>query len=95
MLDCLASLGVYQEGKHRTRPHFEMRAYHTRLHTGAMKNSVQDKPVQAHVFEYTCTMGLTPDMKFKFASTDKGMVPTQILFCLKEKNAKYVDCDPG
>lgn len=40
-------------------------------------------------------MGLTPDMKFKFASTDKGMVPTQILFCLKEKNAKYVDCDPG
>ena len=53
-----------------------------------MKNSVQDKPVQAHVFEYTCTMGLTPDMKFKFASTDKGMVPTQILFCLKEKNAK-------
>jgi chitin synthase len=55
---------------------------------GAMKNSVQDKPVQAHVFEYTCTMGLTPDMKFKFASTDKGMVPTQILFCLKEKNAK-------
>lgn len=55
---------------------------------GAMKNSVQDKSVQAHLFEYTCTMGLTPDLKFKFVNTDKGMVPTQILFCLKEKNAK-------
>jgi len=59
-----------------------------------MKNSVQDKAVQAHVFEYTCTMGLTPDMKFKFASTDKGMVPTQIIFCLKEKNAKWVKEEP-
>lgn len=54
-----------------------------------MKNSVQDKPVQAHVFEYTTSFALTPDMRFKFP--DKGVVPTQIIFCLKEKNARKIN----
>ena len=51
-----------------------------------MKNSVQDKPVQAHMFEYTTSFALDPNLRFKYP--DRGIVPTQIIFCLKEKNAK-------
>lgn len=69
VLDCLAALGVYQEG--------------------AMKNRVEGQDVQAHVFEYTTSFALTPDMRFKFG--DKGVVPTQIIFCLKEKNARKIN----
>jgi hypothetical protein len=56
---------------------------------GAMKNSVQDKPVQAHMFEYTTSFALDPSLRFKYP--DRGIVPTQIIFCLKEKNAKQVE----
>jgi hypothetical protein len=61
---------------------------------GAMKNSVQDKPVQAHMFEYTTSFALDPSLRFKYP--DRGIVPTQIIFCLKEKNAKQVErCAAG
>ncbi|KAG8979485.1 hypothetical protein FRC05_008474 [Tulasnella sp. 425] len=69
VLDCLAALGVYQDG--------------------VMKSRMKDKDVTAHVFEYTTTFGLDPDLKFKYP--DKGVVPTQIIFCLKEKNAKKIN----
>ncbi|WRT68002.1 uncharacterized protein IL334_004977 [Kwoniella shivajii] len=64
VLDCLAALGVYQEG--------------------AMTNKVKDRPVTAHVFEYTTSFALDADLHFKYP--DKGIVPCQIIFCLKEKN---------
>lgn len=54
-----------------------------------MKSRMKDKDVTAHVFEYTTTFGLDPDLKFKYP--DKGVVPTQIIFCLKEKNAKKIN----
>ncbi|KAI9249437.1 chitin synthase-domain-containing protein [Phascolomyces articulosus] len=56
---------------------------------GVAKNVVDDKPVEAHVYEFTTQMSLTEDMTIK--GTDKGIVPVQILFCLKEKNAKKIN----
>ncbi|TXT15990.1 hypothetical protein VHUM_00493 [Vanrija humicola] len=69
VLDCLAALGVYQEG--------------------AMTNQVQDRPVKAHVFEYTTSFALDPDLHFKYP--DRGIVPCQILFCMKENNARKIN----
>ncbi|WWC70986.1 uncharacterized protein I206_104939 [Kwoniella pini CBS 10737] len=69
VLDCLAALGVYQEG--------------------VMTNKVKDRPVTAHVFEYTTSFALDADLHFKYP--DKGIVPCQIIFCLKEKNAKKIN----
>lgn len=49
-----------------------------------MTNMVKDRPVTAHVFEYTTSFALDPDLHFKYP--DKGIVPCQIIFCMKEKN---------
>ncbi|PCH43373.1 glycosyltransferase family 2 protein [Wolfiporia cocos MD-104 SS10] len=54
-----------------------------------MKNMVNNKPVTAHLFEYTATFGLDPNLRFRYP--DKGVVPTQILFCMKEKNQKKIN----
>ncbi|THH21774.1 hypothetical protein EUX98_g8282 [Antrodiella citrinella] len=54
-----------------------------------MKNMVNNKPVTAHLFEYTTSFGLDPNIQFKYP--DKGIVPTQILFCIKEKNQKKIN----
>ncbi|RPD57628.1 glycosyltransferase family 2 protein [Lentinus tigrinus ALCF2SS1-7] len=54
-----------------------------------MKNMVNNKPVTAHLFEYTTTFGLDDNLKFKYP--DKGIVPTQIIFCMKEKNQKKIN----
>jgi chitin synthase len=53
-----------------------------------MQSVIQDKEVKAHVFEHTTACVLTPDkMQFRFID-NKGVVPMQMIFCLKEKNAK-------
>ncbi|KEP53418.1 chitin synthase [Rhizoctonia solani 123E] len=77
VLDCLSALGVYQgEGGH-------------------MKNIVANKEVTAHLFEYTTSVALDPDLHFKYPDPAKkggpGIVPTQILFCMKEKNKKKIN----
>ncbi|CCL99083.1 uncharacterized protein FIBRA_01097 [Fibroporia radiculosa] len=54
-----------------------------------MKNMVNNKPVTAHLFEYTASFGLDPNLHFKYP--DKGIVPTQILFCMKERNQKKIN----
>ncbi|KAL9548850.1 Chitin synthase, class 1 [Mucor bainieri] len=56
---------------------------------GVAKNIVGDKPVTAHIYEYTTQLSVDPKMKFK--SADKGIVPCQMLFCLKEKNQKKIN----
>ncbi|CAM0142439.1 unnamed protein product [Umbelopsis sp. WA50703] len=56
---------------------------------GVAKNVVNEKPVTAHLYEFTTQLSVDPDMKFKGA--DKDIVPCQILFCLKEKNAKKIN----
>jgi chitin synthase len=56
---------------------------------GIAKNLVNQREVQAHVYEYTTQVSLDSDLKFKGA--EKGIVPVQMLFCLKEKNAKKLN----
>ena len=55
---------------------------------GVMKDHVNEKAVTAHIFEYTTHIVVTPD--FKVRGAEEGTVPIQILFCLKERNAKKV-----
>lgn len=54
-----------------------------------MINQIDAKPVTAHLFEYTTSFGLDPNLHFRYP--DKGIVPTQILFCMKEKNQKKIN----
>ncbi|KAI7853316.1 chitin synthase 2 [Circinella umbellata] len=56
---------------------------------GVAKNVVDDKPVEAHLYEFTTQISIDEDMKLK--GSDKGIVPVQVLFCLKEKNAKKIN----
>lgn len=51
---------------------------------GIAKNFVNNRAVQSHVYEYTTQVSLDSDLKFKGA--EKGIVPCQMIFCLKEKN---------
>ncbi|KAI8087289.1 chitin synthase 1 [Thamnidium elegans] len=56
---------------------------------GIAKNIVDEKPVKAHIYEYTTQISIDSDMNIK--GSDKGIVPVQIMFCLKEKNAKKIN----
>lgn len=56
---------------------------------GIAKNFVNNRAVQAHVYEYTTQVSLDSDLKFKGA--EKGIVPCQLLFCLKEKNQRKLN----
>ncbi|KAJ7287588.1 chitin synthase [Mycena rebaudengoi] len=56
---------------------------------GPMLNSINNKDVQAHLFEYTTSFAI--DSKLRFRYPDKGIVPTQIIFCMKEKNKKKIN----
>jgi chitin synthase len=54
-----------------------------------MKNMVNNKQVTAHLFEYTASFGLDANLHFKYPDT--GIVPTQIILCIKEKNQKKIN----
>ncbi|KAI0793146.1 glycosyltransferase family 2 protein [Irpex lacteus] len=56
---------------------------------GVAKNAVAGKPVTAHIYEYTTQISVTPSMKIEGA--ERGIVPVQIIFCLKEKNQKKIN----
>jgi chitin synthase len=56
---------------------------------GIAKNLVNQKEVTAHVYEYTTQVSLDADLKFKGA--EKGIVPVQTIFCLKEKNQRKLN----
>ncbi|KAJ3327799.1 Chitin synthase, class 2 [Blyttiomyces sp. JEL0837] len=56
---------------------------------GIMKNKVNDKDVHAHIFEYTTQVAVDQEMCLR--GHQEGFVPVQILFCLKEKNAKKIN----
>ncbi|KAK5163216.1 Chitin synthase, class 2 [Saxophila tyrrhenica] len=57
--------------------------------SGIAKNVVNQREVTGHVYEYTTQVSLDSDLKFKGA--EKGIVPCQMIFCLKEKNAKKLN----
>ncbi|OBZ71085.1 Chitin synthase 4 [Grifola frondosa] len=56
---------------------------------GVAKNMVNGKPVTAHIYEYTAQISVSPSMKIEGA--ERGIVPVQIVFCLKEKNQKKIN----
>lgn len=56
---------------------------------GVGKNVVNGKPVTAHIYEYTTQISVDPDLKFR--GQEKGIMPVQILFCLKERNQKKIN----
>ncbi|KAG1450422.1 hypothetical protein G6F56_008354 [Rhizopus delemar] len=56
---------------------------------GMAKNVVEGKPVTAHIYEHTTQLSIDADMNFR--GEEKGVVPVQILFCLKEKNQKKIN----
>ncbi|KAJ5895392.1 Chitin synthase A [Penicillium taxi] len=56
---------------------------------GIAKNIVNQKEVTAHLYEYTTQVSLDSDLKFKGA--EKGIVPCQVMFCLKEHNQKKLN----
>ncbi|KAK9236065.1 chitin synthase-domain-containing protein [Lipomyces kononenkoae] len=62
---------------------------------GVAVNAVDDKPVTAHLYEYTTQIGIsraTPTVSFAASDSAKSrMFPVQLLFCIKEKNAKKIN----
>ncbi|CAG8725557.1 36774_t:CDS:2, partial [Racocetra persica] len=56
---------------------------------GIMQDNVDGKPVTAHLFEYTTQLMI--DSEFNIRGQDKNIPPVQVLFCLKEKNAKKLN----
>ncbi|KAA1088175.1 Chitin synthase, class 3 [Puccinia graminis f. sp. tritici] len=56
---------------------------------GVGSNMVQDQPVTAHIYEFTTQLSVDSDLKFK--GLGKGIVPTQIIFCMKERNQKKIN----
>ncbi|KAI5299744.1 Chitin synthase, class 2, partial [Ascosphaera atra] len=56
---------------------------------GIAKNVVNQKEVHAHVYEYTSQVSLASDMQFRGA--EKGIVPCQMILCLKEQNSKKLN----
>ncbi|KAA1088370.1 Chitin synthase, class 3 [Puccinia graminis f. sp. tritici] len=56
---------------------------------GVGSNMVQDQPVTAHIYEFTTQLSVDSDLKFK--GLEKGIVPTQIIFCMKERNQKKIN----
>ncbi|KAJ2960881.1 hypothetical protein NQZ79_g3856 [Umbelopsis isabellina] len=57
---------------------------------GIAKTKVMDNAVTAHIYEYT-TQVMVDRETGKIYGSDKGSVPIQVIFCLKEKNAKKLN----
>ncbi|KAJ3187222.1 Chitin synthase, class 2 [Irineochytrium annulatum] len=53
---------------------------------GVVKTSVNSELVTAHLFEYSTTLTVDPDGHYR-----DGLVPVQVIFCMKEKNAKKIN----
>ncbi|KAJ1742023.1 hypothetical protein LPJ78_003153 [Coemansia sp. RSA 989] len=56
---------------------------------GIMQQMVGDQEVTAHLFEYTAQTSM--DTNMNFVGHQQDMPPVQVLFCLKNKNAKKIN----
>ncbi|KAL2915926.1 hypothetical protein HK105_204630 [Polyrhizophydium stewartii] len=56
---------------------------------GVCRSSVNGDPVTAHIFEYTTQIAV--DRSLNIRTRKEGIFPTQIIFLLKEKNAKKIN----
>lgn len=57
---------------------------------GFAKNIVNDKPVEAHIYEYTTMVRIAKVTDTVKLTTEKA-TPVQLMFCLKEKNKKKIN----
>ncbi|KAM9902509.1 hypothetical protein OXX69_008284 [Metschnikowia pulcherrima] len=57
---------------------------------GLAKSRIDDKKVKAHIYEYTTRVGISSVEDTVKLTTEKA-VPVQMLFCLKEQNAKKIN----
>ncbi|KAF0536232.1 glycosyltransferase family 2 protein [Gigaspora margarita] len=57
---------------------------------GVTVEKVKDDAVNAHIFEYTTQISIDHSMKIKTGENSE-VVPIQVLFCLKEKEAKKIN----
>ncbi|GAB7362949.1 hypothetical protein MBLNU230_g3245t1 [Neophaeotheca triangularis] len=81
---------IISDGRHKVHPRtLDALAAMGCYQDGIAKNLVNQKEVTAHVYEYTTQVSLDADLKFKGA--EKGIVPCQMIFCLKEKNTKKLN----
>jgi chitin synthase len=56
---------------------------------GMVTTSIENQAVTAHLFEYTTHVSL--DSNFNLKKGNVNVVPIQVIFCLKEKNAKKIN----
>ncbi|KIM36553.1 glycosyltransferase family 2 protein [Hebeloma cylindrosporum] len=56
---------------------------------GVAKTKIGKQDVTAHIYEYTTQISVNPSLKIEGA--EKGVVPVQVIFCLKEKNQKKIN----
>ncbi|KAJ3325035.1 Chitin synthase, class 2, partial [Blyttiomyces sp. JEL0837] len=56
---------------------------------GLAQASINNEAVEGHIYEYTAQSFM--DEHFNIWTAAEGMVPMQVLFCLKEKNAKKIN----
>ncbi|WFC98122.1 chitin synthase [Malassezia yamatoensis] len=56
---------------------------------GVAKNSVRGQPVEAHLYEYTAQISVDHSMRLR--SKERGIVPVQIVLCIKEHNRKKIN----
>ncbi|KAG5460109.1 MAG: chitin synthase-domain-containing protein, partial [Olpidium bornovanus] len=56
---------------------------------GIAKNTVNGKEVTAHIYEYTTQIVIDRDLTIR--GQDRGTVPVQVVFCLKEQNKKKLN----
>lgn len=57
---------------------------------GYAKSKVNDRSVKAHLYEYTTTVGIEKVLKDR-VYLNVSLTPVQLLFCLKEKNARKIN----
>lgn len=81
---------IIADGRQKTHPRtLDALAAMGVYQDGIAKNLVNSRPVTGHVYEYTTQVSLDQDLRFKGA--EKGIVPCQLIFCMKEKNAKKLN----
>ncbi|GAA6062795.1 hypothetical protein JCM10212_002164 [Sporobolomyces blumeae] len=78
---------VVSDGRSKINPRtLKMLGLYGAYQDGVMKNEVEGKDVQAHLFEYTTNVVVDGSGNVK-----GGVSPVQILFCLKETNKKKLN----
>ena len=83
-------VGVIADGRHKVHSRtLSVLAAMGVYQEGVGKNAVHGVPVEAHLYEYTTQISV--DTSLKFRSAERGIVPVQVLLCIKERNRKKIN----